>query len=407
MMDELAGAIAAGGDAAARPAGLRRTRVLHSVGHLARGGIETWLRSMIQRLDRGRFEHHVLVWTAEEEAFTAEYRAAGARVLPCPGHMNPLRLAPSLARILREHGPYDLLHTHGSHGHAFVMLFSALAGIRARIAHSHCDVRPVLRETGPAYRLYAAAGNRLMRRLLTAGAAVSVESAESLFGPRWRSDRRIRLLRCGIDMRPFREPPDPSLRARLGLPEGRSVVGHVGRFEEQKNHAFLLEVAEALARRGSPLHLLLVGDGSLRPGFVEAMRGRGLADRFTLVEDCAEVPALMIGAMDCLVCPSLFEGVPLVLMEAQAAGLPCLVSEALSRDADAGAGLMSWLPLAAGPEAWAQALEALPARRVDNRDPVLRRRMEGSAFNLESSARDLAELYGAALAAAGERGLAR
>jgi glycosyltransferase involved in cell wall biosynthesis len=395
------------GRAAAHAAGGRKVRVLHSVGHLARGGIENWLYQMVQRLDPERFEHHVLVWTEEEEAFTAQFRAVGARVLPCTGHTRPHRLAANFARLLREHGPYDVLHAHGSHGHAFVMLFAALAGIRARVAHSHCDVRPVLREAGPAYRLYAAIGNRLMRSLLTVGAAVAVEAAESLFGKAWSSDPRIRILHCGIDMRPFHDAPDPELRVRLGIPAGRAVIGHVGRFEEQKNHAFLLDIAAAAAERGSPLHFLLIGDGSLRPGFIATMRARGLADRFTLVDDCPTIPAHMIGAMDCFVCPSLFEGLPLVLMEAQAAGLPCVVSEGLSRDVGQHTDLIRRLPLERGAAAWAETLEAMPAQRIDSRDPVLRQRMDRCSFNVETSAAGLSVLYDAALATAGGRVQAR
>lgn len=376
----------------------RTVRVLHSVGHLARGGIENWLYQMVQRLDRGRFQHDVLVWTDQEEAFTAQFRAAGVRVLPCTGHGNPVRLARKLARIVGEHGPYDVLHTHGSHGHAFVMLFARAAGIRTLVAHSHTDVRPVLRGANLGYRLYAALGNQLMRQLATAGASVTGEAATSLFGPRWSADPKLRVLHCGIDLEPFRDPPDPALRGRLGIPEGRVVVGHVGRFEPQKNHGFLLELAAEMDRRGSDLHFLLIGDGSLQPGFIEAAGARRLGARFTLVGDCRTIPAHMVGAMDCFICPSLFEGLPLVLMEAQAAGLPCLVSEGMSKDVEAVPGLVRRLALDRGAGPWVDALEAMPARRVDNRDPALQQALDRSPFNVEASAAGLARIYEEVLA---------
>ena len=405
-MTEEAGTLARAEPAALRAAtdDRRPVRVLHCVGHLARGGIESWLYQMVQRLDALRFRHDVIVWTAEEEAFTAQFRAAGVGVRPIAGHGDPLRLRREIARIVRDHGPYDLLHTHGSHGHAFVMLFAALAGIRARVAHSHTDVRPVLRGAGPGYRLYAAAGNGLMRRLATAGVGVTGEAAESLFGTRWRDDRRLRVVHCGVDLAPFAREPDPELRAKLGIPPDRPVVGHVGRFEAQKNHAFLLDVAEELARRGSPLHFLLIGDGSLRPGFTGEMARRGLEGSFTIVADCLTVPEHMISAMDCFICPSLYEGLPLVAIEAQAAGLACLVSEGTSREIRLHDPLVERMALERGAAAWAEAIERMPARRVDNRDPALRRSVEGSSFNVETSAAGLAAVYDDAVATAAGRG---
>lgn len=292
-----------------------------------------------------------------------------------------------------------MLHTHGSHGHAFVMLFAAIAGIGARVAHSHTDVRPALRKAGPGYRLYAAAGNRLMRSLATVGVGVTGEAAASLFGPRWQDGRKVRVVHCGIDLRPFGRAPDPALRGSLGIPPGRVVVGHVGRFEPQKNHFFLLDVAEELAQRGSRAHFLLIGDGSLRAGFAEAVRRRGLGGSFTLLKDCLNVPDHMVGAMDCFVCPSLYEGLPLVLMEAQAAGLPCVVSEGMSRDVERGVGPVRRLGLERGAGAWADAVEQIAASRIDNRDSALRRALQASPFNVETSAAGLASVYEAALAA--------
>lgn len=375
-------------------------RVLHSVGHLARGGIETWLHQMIQRLEPGRFEHHVLVWTDEEEAFTAQYIAAGARVLPCTGYPNPVRFAADFARVVRSHGPYDVLHTHGTHFNGFVMLLARAAGIGARVAHSHDNIRPILRKASPAYRGYAAAGNALIRALATAGVGVTGEAAESMFGPRWRTNPKVRVLHCGVDLRPFSQHRDPGLRSWLGIPPGSTVVGHVGRFEAQKNHAFLIGVAAELARRGSDLHFLLIGDGSLREGFMREVKERGLRSFFTIVRDCDTVPAHMISAMDCFACPSLHEGFPLVLMEAQVAGLPCLVSDGMSRDVELHDRLVRRMGLESGAAAWADALEAMPALRIDNRDPLLRACMERSSINVEQSVAGLARVYEAAVAAA-------
>src|SRR5579872_4986867 len=91
-----------------------RMRILHSVGHLLRGGIEMWLYQTLQKLDVNRFEHHVLVRTDKEEPFTEAFRQAGFRVVPCLNYSNPLKYARNLRRIVDGYGPYDVLHVHGS-----------------------------------------------------------------------------------------------------------------------------------------------------------------------------------------------------------------------------------------------------------------------------------------------------
>src|ERR1700736_1854804 len=132
-----------------------RIRILHRVGHLLRGGIEMWLYQMLQTLDCDRFEHHVLVRTAEEEPFTAAFREVGIRVLPCLNHNNPGKYSSNLRRVVAQNGPYDILHVHGSNPNGLFALFLAKAlGISTRIVHRHNDVRPLLKSRGIVYKSY-------------------------------------------------------------------------------------------------------------------------------------------------------------------------------------------------------------------------------------------------------------
>ena len=369
-----------------------KIRILHSVGHLLRGGIEHWLYEVVRRLDPECFEHHVMVWTDAEEAFTAEFRAAGALVLPCLNHANPLLFARNLGRLLAAHGPYDVLHTHGTHYHGYVMLLARLHGIPARVAHSHNDISSVLRAAGLPYRAYAAAGHAGIRNLATAGLAVSDLAAASMFGPAWRSDPRWRRLFCGIDLEPFTQAPDPGLRETLGIPAGRFVVGHVGRFERAKNHAFILDVAAALIARRPEAHFLLLGEGGLRDGFVAELERRGLTPHFTLIRYTRSLEAQMIGAMDAFIFPSLHEGLALSAVMAQAAGLPCLFSDAVSPEVVVNPALVRILPLPDGAAAWAEAILDMP-HRIDSRDPDLRRLFSESDFNLAGAMTSLAAFY--------------
>jgi glycosyltransferase involved in cell wall biosynthesis len=369
-----------------------RLRVLHSVGHLLRGGIERWLYEIVRTLDRERYEHHIMVWTDQDEAFTAEFRNAGVKIHVINNYKNPIQFSRGFNRLVKSDGPFDILHTHGTQFMGFIMLVAKNAGIRNRLAHSHTDIVPFLYDKGRGYRAYAAIGHRAIRTLATAGLACSNLAAISMFGENWQSDARWGTLLCGFDLTPFAEPPDHSLRAALRIPPGSFVVGHVGRFEDQKNHKFLFEVAVQLINYHQNVHFLLIGDGSLRNSFIESIKQKNLGPYFTMLQDCRTVPQHMMSAMDAFVFPSVYEGLGIVAIEAQAAGLPCLMSTAVPEEAVFIPTLAQRIPLAAGASAWAQALLCLP-RRVDPSDIGLRNWFEQSAFNIKQSASSLASTY--------------
>jgi glycosyltransferase involved in cell wall biosynthesis len=370
----------------------RKIKILHSKGHLYRGGIEGWLHEVARRLDPEHFEHHVMVWTDAEEPYTADFRSAGVHVHSFPMYKNPARFWNEFNRFVRATGPFDILHTHGTHYHGFVMLVAKLAGIPVRVAHSHSDIRVMLKQSGLPYKVYAAVGNRLLRSLATAGIAVSTPAAEAMFGPSWGNDARWKIQPCGIDLTPFAIAPDLTLRDELGIPAGRFVIGHVGRFEPVKNHQFILDIAEELVPLCDNAHFLLVGDGSLRGQFIRDIENRNLTSRFTLLQDCRTVPKHMISAMDAFVFPSLHEGLGIVSIEAQAAGLPCLMSTNVPAEAAFDCSLGRRLSLDNGAAHWAAALAELP-RRASVPDPARRDRFEQSEFNITHSTAKLALFY--------------
>jgi glycosyltransferase involved in cell wall biosynthesis len=371
-----------------------RVRVLHVMGHLLRGGIEMWLYQMIQRLDPSHFAHHILVRTAEEEPFTESFRQAGVRVIPCLHYKNPPRFARNFIRAMRENGPYDIVHIHGSSWSGLTCLLLARAmGVRRVIVHSHNDLAPLLATSSGYYRLYCRMVCSLYRALADVGFACSERAASSMFGHRWKRDARFRLLYYGVDFAPFAAAPDRGLRDRLGIPRNAFVVGHVGRFHEQKNHAFLLHVAEAMVRRSPDAHFLLIGDGPLRSQITGEIERRGLSRSITWVPDTTSVPGYMTGAMDCFVLPSHYEGLGLVAVEAQAAGLRCLLADRVPAEATVIPSLVHVLPLERPAEEWADQLCAMrdagPVVGFEENAHLL----EASRFNVHSCAELLASTY--------------
>jgi glycosyltransferase involved in cell wall biosynthesis len=328
------------------------------------GGAETWLMQVAKFLDPSRIHLDVAVNNPVETSYTKAARERGWDIITCPSLQNPLSYARGFARLLSENGNYDVVHSHLQSFSGLILRVAHSAGVPVRIAHSRNSSDG--KRLTPARWLYRQQMRRWLARYSTALLAVSRNAALGAFGPRLGSEKCCRLM-TAIDFSCFRQSVDATgLRHQLALPENVKVVGHVGSFRRQKNHAFLLEVVRSVAAKRADVIFLLVGDGPGRSAFEQRLRDEGLTRQVRILGERPDVPALMLGAMDCFMLPSLHEGLPRVLVEAQAAGLPCCASAAIDREAAAYAGAVRFLRLDSGPEVWACAvLDSL----VDGRDP--------------------------------------
>jgi glycosyltransferase involved in cell wall biosynthesis len=248
-----------------------------------------------------------------------------------------------------------------------------------------------------ANRLGIVLSRLLTRASCTHGIGCSSEAGAALFGSRWREDPKYRLIHCGIDLKPFEIYRDPdSVRTALGIAPGARVIGHVGSFSIAKNHRFLLEVTARVLQHRRDILLLLVGDGSLRSAIEKTCAALGIRERVIFAGASSRVPELMRSAMDVFVMPSLHEGLPLVLLEAQAAGLPCLVSDVVSHEAMVSDGTLHFLSLKEGAEVWAGAILSLLESSAPR--PNALGQMADSDYNVVISAKRLGDLYDAARA---------
>lgn len=378
----------------------RTLRVLHVTGSLRRGGVETWLRNATVRLPRERYQCDFCTYVFSGGAYAADLERYGCALHFVPRGSSPLalcRFSRGFRRLLRE-GHYDVVHCHGLLLVGFLLLLARSEGVPVRIGHSHNTDRKTGGVLAMAINRFGLALNRpLARAFSTHGLGCSAEAAAALFGEHWRDKSRYSIIHCGIDLDRFEaEAVRAPWRETLGIQPGAKVIGHVSNFSVAKNPLFLVEVAASVFRCRQDVALLLVGDGALRPSAEQKCAELGIGSRVIFAGVSSHVPDLMRSAMDVFVMPSFYEGLPLVLLEAQAAGLPCLASDFVSREASVVDGAVQFLPLAAGAEAWGNAvlslLEAAP------RQPHCLAVMKDSDFNIAVSARRLADLYDAACA---------
>ncbi|HEV3301887.1 MAG TPA: glycosyltransferase family 1 protein [Planctomycetaceae bacterium] len=369
-------------------------RVLQVLGALNRAGAETWLMNVLRHIDREQFRLDFLVHTTDAGAYDSEVRSLGSRIFPCVGPRNPLAYSRALRKILRTEGPFDVVHSHVHAYSGFVLRTARQAGVPLRIAHSHCDTSMLDARSGAARRVYLALMNSWIQKHATLGLAVSRQAAVSLFGANWSADPRWRISYCGIDLGLFREQADrAAVRNEFKIPANAFVVGHVGRFDYQKNHKFLIEIFATLAQRRPDARLLVIGEGPLRPTIEEQVARSGLQDRVIFAGPRPDVPRLMTSAMDAFVLPSHFEGLPLVLLEAQAAGLPCLLADTVAEETTVNPALVRRLSLSQPTEAWCDELAGLcRSLEHESRDEALRV-IEQSPFNILTGVARLQEFY--------------
>ena len=356
-------------------------RVLQMIGSLNVGGSQTMMLNLYRNMDREQIQFDFILDHPDETYFASQVEELGGRIYA----LSPFR-GTNAGEIKRDwnnffytHPEYTVLHSH-VRSYASLYLPVAKAHGLKTIIHSH--------STSNGSGVSAAVKEVLQKPLRHQAdvlMACSTEAGEWLFGKKACQSERFVLLPNAVDLRRY-DPNDEkrrALRRELGL-EGRLVIGHVGRFMEVKNHSFLLEVFQKLHERQPASALLLVGDGPLQEETARRAVELGVADDVLMTGNRDDVPELL-GAMDRFVLPSLWEGLPVTAVEAQAAGLPCFLSDSITRDVDI-TPLVHYLPLG-NPDAWADEILGDHPRR-DVRADIVR-----AGFDVQDSARKLSELY--------------
>ena len=377
----------------------RPIRILQVAGCMNRGGVETWLMHILRNMDRDRFQMDFVLHTSESCHYNDEILSLGCRIIVSPYPPHPARswrkYVANFRRILADYGPYDIVHSHLDYFSGNILRIAKQAGVPVRIAHSHNDTSLLVNNGGWKKQLYVAWLKRWISRYATVGLSCSHKAAVDLFGSQWQSDRRWQTLYCGLDLAPFRERVNPALvRAELGIPQDAFVVGHVGRFESQKNHQFLIEIAAKIAQQEPKMRLLLIGYGSLRGDVKDRVAQLGLTDKVIFAGVRSDIPRLMLGAMDVFLLPSLFEGLPLVLIEAQAAGLPCIFSDVISEEIDVIKPLMKRLSLSESTSNWAEVVLAQNQANLSiERSEALSILQNDSPFNIKFCTKSLTAIY--------------
>ena len=273
----------------------------------------------------------------------------------------------SFVGLLRRRPAFDVVHSHLDLFTGFIIFLARFAGVPVRIAHIHNDYSLTDRTAGWRHRAYVAIMRWLVARFATQGLAVSAAAANYFFGAQWQGQPRWRILPPGIDLAPLRQRTRDDLRRQqLGIPATAWVIGTTGRLVPQKNHALLIEALPAVRALIPHAVLVIAGTGPLMPILQTRVAELGLTSAVWLIGARDDVPQLLTGVFDAFVFPSLFEGLGLSIVEAQAAGLPCVISTAVPDLAVFDTASSQRLSPHAAPAAWAVAIAEMYDVQVDH-----------------------------------------
>jgi len=331
--------------------------------------------------------------TREPGSLEAEFKALEGKIHRCPRGRNHLSFTRRFRGIVRR-GGYDVVHSHVHLFGGYLMMLAAREGVRGRIVHSHTVEPP----STLSRRVYASLMRRWIFRYATLGLACSDPAGRDMFGDQWQHDPRWRTLWGGIDLSPFLKRDREGVRRELGLTDGQLAIVHVGRLAPVKNHRFMLEIASVLRTLRPDFQMFLVGDGPLRDEIKAQTERLGLGRHVRLLGMRSDI-ARILPAFDLFVMPSFFEGFPVSFIEAQAAGLPAVLSSTITPEADVIEGMTRHLDLAAGPNVWAETCLAM-ASQAKPWSPDVVSRLSARGCSVEACRAALGRAY---RAAAGER----
>lgn len=293
------------------------------------GGISMYMMNYYRHMDRSKVQIDFVVHGFERGVFDDEIREMGGKIYNVPvKSKNLLGNIKALRKILKS-GQYKIVHSHMDAMSTLVLMEAKMAGIPVRIAHSHSTDH--LTKNKVKYLLNEIARNQI-KRYATHLLACSEAAGRWLFGDEAVQSGRVKVIKNAIDVSRYKFNAEKrnKLREELNC-QNNFVVGHVGGFNYQKNHIFLLEVFAKLVKKLPNAKLVLVGDGHLRDQINNKIVELGLRNHVILLGYQSHVNDLL-NAFDIFVLPSLFEGLPVSAIEAQANGLRCYLSDTISKE---------------------------------------------------------------------------
>lgn len=343
-------------------------------------GITGVIFNYLKAMDAQNITFDLLSLNTPSNLYSNIVESKGGRVFVLPRLEGTLKYWNGLRRLIKENR-YDAVHIHGN-SHTVVLELSAAwaAGCVVRMVHSH--------NTTCKHVVVSRLLTQPFNMLYTHGLACGDAAGRWMFGK-----RKFTVINNGVDteLYAFDEAKRNAIRINKGWTDCK-VIGHVGGFVETKNQRFIVEVFRELHKRDNTYRLLLIGDGHMRQEVEDKVKECGLQDVVCMTGNIYNVYDYL-NAMDLVLMPSLFEGLPLTLVEQQANGLQCIVSNMITKEADK-TGNLRFISLNAPISEWVQAIENCNCKQ--DREQRSKKAVDDIAkagYSIQTEANKLVEFY--------------
>ncbi|MCH4056722.1 MAG: glycosyltransferase family 1 protein [Lactobacillaceae bacterium] len=357
-------------------------RILHVLQRMEAGGTQALLMNLYRTIDREKVQFDFFVEYSEKQFYDDEIQSLGGHVFysNVRKDFNLAKYIRTFRDILRQNPEYRTVHVHTYSIGYFILKAAQKEGTPNRIAHSHSN---------QAVHSLILPVKLLLQKLYTIHAtelfAASKEAGEYLF-----KNKKFKVLKNAINTRDFiaNEKIRQSIRKELGI-EKKMVIGHVGRFQPEKNHVFLLKVFKEILSVQADSVLLLTGTGPLEAEIKSEVMNMGIENSVIFLGNRRDMPRIY-QAMDVFVFPSLYEGFGISAIEAQASGIPILCSEGIPPEVNI-TPLFAQLSLTDGPDVWAKYTLAQvfnPSAHKNMQEYILK-----AGFDIFDVARSLQDYY--------------
>ena len=305
-----------------------KIKVAHIIGKWVGGGVESVIMNYYRYIDKNKIQFDFICDSDSTDIPYKEIEDMGGKVVIIPPYQNIIKYHKKLKEVLKK-GKYDIVHSHINTLSVFSLFAAKCANIPIRIAHSHSTtnkeekkknfLKQILR---PYSKIFA-----------TNYFACSEYAGRWLFGDKEFNKGNVFILNNAIDTEKFKfnEKIRDKIRKKLNINENTLVIGHIGRFVKQKNHDFLIDIFNEVQKERKNSILLLIGQGPLQENIINKVKKLELQDKVLFLGQQKNVNEIY-QAMDVLVLPSLYEGLPVVGVEAQASGLLCIFSDSMTKE---------------------------------------------------------------------------
>ena len=359
-------------------------RLLCIIGNMNAGGAETFLMKIYRSLDRSKYQMDFCINEQNECFYENEIKELGGKIYRIPAKSQSIKLFKNGLSDCVKSGNYKYVLRITSSAMGFMDLkIAKKSGVRI------CSARSSNSNDGKSIKAKAAhvLGKLLYSKYVDVKIAPSDLAAKYTFGKKAYRCGDIHILHNALDLNvyQFDEQARNNIRKEFSISDNVRIIGHVGRFMLQKNHTFLLDVFNEIHKQNHETVLMLVGKGELEDKIKEKIKALNLDDSVIFTGVRSDVSALL-SAMDVFVFPSFYEGMPNTVIEAQATGLPCLIADTITKEADV-TGLVRYMPLKA-PKDWAEtALNMISDTRMQTKEIMIQK-----GYDIESVSKEFVRL---------------